>query len=331
MILSICIPSYNRGVRALHLVNELKKALDVYPNDIEIVVSNNGSVREIEEYKKISKIDNANIRYFEFEDNQQYVGNYNQVIRLSRGDFCLIISDEDSIDIDALGYYIRFLNNNPDIGMVRAKTSNNYAYQEKTEFFASGLEAVNAYFLTGTYISGAIYNRSVVTNELIDTLYNKYYLNSANRAYYWYPHLFVEALIILSNSIVKLPKLLVIEGSDSEDHEMNDEISICTYATYADRLEQAKGYFDFINDLKCSAGLIIKMSICIMERIFLLNSFFVETYKNQGIDHKNFFEIIGNGLKEIVISQKSELIIQHKDLLMEYLEALEKSYIDEYE
>lgn len=84
IVLSICIPTYNRGHRALALVSELRGLLDTYDN-IEIIVSNNGSNKHIEGYEAIEKMCIDRLRYHKFDENQYFWGNVNQVLKMAKG------------------------------------------------------------------------------------------------------------------------------------------------------------------------------------------------------------------------------------------------------
>ena len=55
MLLSICVPTYNRGKSALELATQLASLQEKYLGTIEVVVSNNGSTKGTEEYAKIKE------------------------------------------------------------------------------------------------------------------------------------------------------------------------------------------------------------------------------------------------------------------------------------
>ena len=61
MLLSICIPSHNRGHRALALVEELLQL--PYGNELEIICSNNGSDKNTEGYEKLKEIKDERFVY----------------------------------------------------------------------------------------------------------------------------------------------------------------------------------------------------------------------------------------------------------------------------
>ena len=330
MILSICIPSYNRGKRALQLVNELLPMLDEFLNDLEVIVSNNGSTIGIEEYHVIRDINIKGLTYYEFDENQMYLGNFNQVIKLAKGDFCLIVSDEDHIDSDGIRYYIGLLKNNSDIGLVRAKTSMTYSNQENNIYLKQGKEAISDYFLIGSYISGIIYNRKIVTNELIDNLYNTYKIKTDNRAYFWYPHLFVDAYVMLNSDIIKCSKLLVIEGEDNCDQLRDESTRILAYGTYEDRLRQAKGFLEFLSNQKQNDGLMLKIVTMIIDKTYVLIYTQAQTYRKFGIEYDFILEKVEEELKNMIRVIPIPIVTTNIELVDEYIEAVRESYYREW-
>ena len=133
MLLSICIPTYNRGHLALKHVQEI---LNIESQDIELVVSNNGSQVKKECYEQIKNIQDSRLNYFEFNENQGFLINLCQVIKLSKGDFCMLLSDEDGIIAENLPLYLDKIRHAPKfsgnlldnmwdtIGVIFGSTSN---------------------------------------------------------------------------------------------------------------------------------------------------------------------------------------------------------------
>lgn len=330
MILSICIPSYNRGARALNLVNELLPLLSEFEGDIEIVVSNNGSTVGVDEYSVIKDMQEENLIYYEFEQNQMYLGNYNKVIKLSRGDFCLIVSDEDHLDFEGLRFYVELLRNNPQLGLVKAKTSLNYKGQENNVYLKAGKDAISDYFLIGSYISGVIYNRSIVSNELIDKLYKMYKKQSDNVAYFWYPHLFVEATVMLAADIFRCSIPLVIEGEDQGDQLRDDSTKILAYATYEDRMKQAKGYLAYVNNIKCNDGIKLKMITMIIDKTYMLIYTQADAYKKLGVEYSDILEIITKDMKKLINNMTLPVVRNNIGIVYEYVDAINASYLREW-
>ena len=245
-LLSICIPSYNRGHRAFELVKSLLGMECVRGRDyIEIVVSDNGSTNNTEGYAQIKDITDSHVVYHRNKENLNFHGNYNTVIKLSTGHYSLLISDEDSLDEAYLEDLISMLEEIPDIGMMKARTSIQYT-NYKAGFARAGYDAIKEFYLQGNYISGTLYNRDYVTDELIDGLYALY---NDEIGYKYYPHLFVEAFVLNLADFYFFDKCLVIEGESEEDKPIEEDVSVLPFSTWESRTEQLVGYLRLIHDI----------------------------------------------------------------------------------
>lgn len=247
MLLSICIPTYNRGHRAYALVKELLEKIDLKEDAYEIILSNNGSDKNTEGYEKLKKIKDSRFHYYEFSKNMRFWRNYNEVVKKSNGDWCLLISDEDNIIIDNLNYYIDIIKKYKNLGIIKG-AGKSYHF-EKEIYALSGSDSIEAFFLRGNSLSGVIYNRKIVTNELIDYLAEKYKEN--NLAYYFASNI-----------------TLIDEGDAIDDQEsyQNEEIRLPAYCTYESRLKQFKGFVNVIADIKTSEAMKFKCFMLLIDK-----------------------------------------------------------------
>lgn len=325
MLLSICVPTYNRGKHALELAKELEEIWKKYPNDVEIIFSNNGSTKETEEYKKLSEMSSEHFIYFEFSENKNYVGNYNQVIRLAKGDWALLVSDEDHIEIENLDKYLNIMRNHPEASLIRAKADLNYAHITGGEkCYKAGNDAINAYFLSGNYISGIIYNRRFLSNEVIDKLEKDYLFDSDNKAYYSYPHLFVEGLLSLVGDILICGDILIHEGDPVSDQIKDSSANVSFYAGFEERLEQTKGYFEFVEKLKCSNTQKVPMITRILDKTIWLLVIVKDKYLQDGFDWNQIADIVVNELADMILMSNMDVIKLDRQGFLGYLDELKK-------
>ncbi len=292
-LLSICIPSYNRGHRALDLVRSLLQMSCICQrDDIEIIVSNNGSAVHTDEYEIIRNIPDDRLVYNRFEENIQFYGNYNEIIKMSKGHWCLLISDEDSIDEDALSELIGLIEKAPDIGIIKARTSNQYK-DLTSGSFRSGDEALKKFYLTGNYISGTIYNRNYVTDELIEGLKSLY---EGDEGYYYYPHLFVEGYVLNKADFCGFGRILVTEGDDEGDMPKAQNVSVPVFASWESRIRQLDGYYKLIRDLNIDDDrkqLMFMMAVC---KTIALIGLVKAKYLNTGADWDDIYVTAGNAI-----------------------------------
>ena len=264
MTLSICIPSYNRGARALELVKSLLRLADLYEGELEIVVSNNGSSVGVAEYEQIASLQNKYPRYHCFEENQHFVGNFNYVVKMSHADYCMLLSDEDTVDEEALKYYMKSLPDIKEVGIVRAFTKLNYNWLPE-QFFSAGFWAIKSYYMVGNYVSGIIYNRAFLTDEVIDELWNRYGEKGGpdevkNTAYFYYPHKFVDAYLLAAHPIWIDSRVLVIEGREENDMPMTADAQH-VYATWDARFSQMCGFREQIEDMDVTDDVRVQMYV----------------------------------------------------------------------
>ena len=111
MLLSICIPSYNRPDSLFQLL----KSVDASSNLIEIVIAEDAApLREVvrskvQEFKDIS---NYEIHYHENAHNLGYDANLRNLIELAKGEFILFMGDDDLFKPGALDNFLIFLQSN---------------------------------------------------------------------------------------------------------------------------------------------------------------------------------------------------------------------------
>lgn len=115
---TIGIPTYNRA--DLYLRMALESALDqTYPH-LEVVVSDNGSTDGTQAY--VTGIKDDRIRYFRHEAVLTPNGNFNFCLDQARGDYFILLHDDDFIDPDFVSECIKVVQSHPGVGVIRTGT-----------------------------------------------------------------------------------------------------------------------------------------------------------------------------------------------------------------
>jgi glycosyltransferase involved in cell wall biosynthesis len=296
ILLSICIPSYNRGHRALELVKKLLN-MQTGRESIEILCSNNGSTQNVEGYDELRKIKDSRFRYHEFSENRQFLGNINQLIKMSDGQFCMIISDEDMINEEQFGSFLFLLREHPELGLVKAETSDQMDKEKEKEYISAGREAIDAFYMTDYYVSGITYNRKIITNELIDNYAKRY---EGSTAYLFYPHIFYDTVVLLEKDIYHSNAPMILKGEEEQDIpgiQVGKNAVIPTYGTYENRLEQMHGFVDFIADLNTSVDLKFQMFAITCQKTALLISAQKNKYQNGDSDWNEIMKQVSKRMK----------------------------------
>jgi glycosyltransferase involved in cell wall biosynthesis len=114
-LVTIGIPTYNRG--AGYLRQTLDSALaQTYPR-LEIVVSDNGSTDCTPQM--MGDCHDPRVRYFRQDPPVRPNDNYNFCLAQARGDFFLLLQDDDQIDPDFATACLEAAGGRPEVGVVR--------------------------------------------------------------------------------------------------------------------------------------------------------------------------------------------------------------------
>ena len=179
IVLSICIPTYNRS----NLVSERIKELISCPSpEIEIVVSDNASTDGTQD--AVKKIKDPRIKYYRNDENLGYPANILKLAERATGDFLLYISDEDRVAVEAIPWILNAIKTNKNIthiagsigweGARRKKILK--AYEDK--ILKSGYDSLTKLFWDYSHGSGIILKR-----EALDLKRAKKYLGTALEPY----------------------------------------------------------------------------------------------------------------------------------------------------
>lgn len=280
VLLTIAIPTHDRGNLVLkHLENLL---LMEYDAEIEIAISKNGTTFYQQEYKQIEKIPDARIKYKGYDKELFYVQNWENVIQMSNGKFVLLVSDEDNVVISNLEHYLKLLDENDELALVRSKTLQQYAHITESNYYKKGNEAFLAGFLAQNYISGAIFSRDKFLNANIDFWDTKY---KDNTFYYYYPHQWWQVIMSFLGDYAVDNLCLIEEGesvvyNEQINYGLNGKKELCeavehellVVSTYESRIAQFKAALDLIEEYKLNDDLIVQtLAMLINKTIYLMD------------------------------------------------------------
>lgn len=320
ILLSICIPSYNRGHRALENIRHLVKS--EFDNEIEFVVSNNGTKNNTKEsYHEITKINDSRIIYHEFSYNQGMAPNFCKAVDIASGKYILLLSDEDFIDLSKLKLLMNILKaSNEEYSIIRVK-SDKQGLVPYIGITDKGKESLRNYILTSNYMSGNIYNREV----LMEMELTKYIVeNLDNEACNYYPHMVWDFFVAQNRKVLGLDLVLVNEGTaEKTNFELtkisNNKKEIPYYASFEGRLGQHIGFFEVIKTLE-----IVKEDFSFLRElyqrlcnktIFLLNLsisvYYSETEEDIDFQKKKAYEVMKKCLDDIYLDKN---FLYYKDL-----------------
>ncbi len=263
-LLTIGIPSWNRGGRALQLVEKLQTL--PFDAELEILVSNNGSDLHVEEYHKIRDMEDSRLSYFESAENRKFHGNVETVLKKAAGRWILLLSDEDMLDFTLLPEYMEKLERYQEkVAVIRPGSG--HFYRDLEEKYAyKGEEAILAFSMGNNYMSGVTYNRKYMTQELVEHLEKALGDNYSYRAY---THMIFDWYMCLAGDFYRYRPSLVMEGE--AEGPGDDKTGSLTYNTFENRIRQHFAYIDILNKmegvedrLKLTLFLTISGKLCVL-------------------------------------------------------------------
>lgn len=107
IILSICIPTYNGGIRLEKLVRQI---LGSDRNDIEVAVTDNCSCDDTVE--RLKKINDMRLCVYENTINTGALENGIHALENANGKYAMLLLDRDIVQMKCLDEYVRFLKEN---------------------------------------------------------------------------------------------------------------------------------------------------------------------------------------------------------------------------
>jgi glycosyltransferase involved in cell wall biosynthesis len=326
ILLSICIPTWNRGHRALESIKELMKLK--YDSEIEFLVSNNGSKKTAEYYDEIETLSHSDSRitYFKFESNKGFFKNICNVLEIASGKFILLISDEDMVVNESLPEYMALLKNNTTLGVLRSRTKKFYSHIKNDLYIKAGDNAVSNFFLTDNYISGIVYNKEIIKKyNLTNFLTN----NENNFSCSIYPHMWLDSSILVHADFMQKATLLCIEGTAELQSQTNDEpeitpeedkflmlaklYNIPPISYYQSRIEQHISWVDLINKLPLNnskSRISLYMQLCLKTNFLtsIVKDIYIKADYNLDKIYDEIYDCCINGISKLNIDLDEDII-----------------------
>ena len=199
-ILSICIPTYNRGTFAYEAAMRILSAYR--GDDIEVVVSNNCSQDNTDEL--LSQICDPRLSYYSNEENLGAAFNTHLSFLRAKGKFAYLTSDEDDIIIEQIPYLISYFKDNPDTAIFIG--GGNLKYTKKRfpdAVFTDPFDALMAIAFQTRYMTGLILNQKYYSEKLSSVSYEE-----SPKIWDAYSFMYAMALLCCCGPVVTSSKLL---------------------------------------------------------------------------------------------------------------------------
>lgn len=174
IILSICVPTYNRSFYLRRLLFSLLPQCNNLSECIEVIVSDNSSSDDTEilcdSYSKRIK----NFTYYRNVDNVGADKNIVNLCRYASGRFIWIVGDDDYLADGALGYVLALLANQNDIDFVylsplpHVDGSVYIAKECRYDLYHDALDIIKLVGVNVTFLSAVIVNRRFIPFDVLE-------------------------------------------------------------------------------------------------------------------------------------------------------------------
>ncbi len=137
MILSICIPNYNRGKYLNNCLNSILLAKSFSSLKFEICISDNGSKEDILSIINFYKKKGLKINFKRNSKNLGFGSNFYKVVKMAKGEFIWLIGNDDLLYIYALKKLEKLFNKNKNIDFFFINSSNlnsKFVFKHKQPF-----------------------------------------------------------------------------------------------------------------------------------------------------------------------------------------------------
>ena len=113
MLLSICIPTYNRPISLANCLNSFYQQKKINKNDFEICISDNCSKQNITKVIKPFK-KKLNIWFSKNKKNLGFAMNVLKVSLMAKGKFIWFLGDDDLVVNNSINYLLKLIKLNKD-------------------------------------------------------------------------------------------------------------------------------------------------------------------------------------------------------------------------
>lgn len=224
VFLSILIPSYNRGNKALEAVREICSA--GYDSEIEIIVSDNGSVLYPSEYQAIRDMQDTRVRYYRNDCNMGFLENVMRLLDMAEGEYAILSSDEDVMMVSNLSHYLNLFKKNKACGVFRTSGMfGNFPAPLEEDLQFSGIKAIIK-GVNDNYMTGTCYDMSLVRQLKLTEFIRKH---KDNVMVEHYPHCVINLKLALTSDVLacgKPPLWFAGDPGEAADGTAPDDISL---------------------------------------------------------------------------------------------------------
>jgi glycosyltransferase involved in cell wall biosynthesis len=316
VLLSICIPTYNRSRTLAETLSEL---ISFKNTEIEIIVSDNSSPDETQEV--VMSFKDSRIRYFRNEKNIGVVKNIIKSLEIANGKYLLLISDEDSVYLDnVLNAIYDNYDREPSLilgGVIGY--DNHFLYKFKKRFFSVSFNTFRTLTWHSTAISGLIFLKKDIDFPFIISEVKKSSFGLSG----FYPHnLIINTILLKGEVYTKDSTFIKIRADEPDQIEFLNDFP---FVHYDNIFLTYKIKVDFIN-LKTKFSWIKKVQLIKKEYIQSLYTLLAyqrlytdKPYQKYKTNLEDNYDEISPKLKTVMVGMKNYVVNLNALIFQKYL------------
>lgn len=287
VFLSILIPSYNRGAKALTAVKEICRS--DYDSEIEIIVSDNGSTMGVQEYQEIRDMQDSRVRYHRNEYNMGFFENFMKVLEMAQGKYAIYSSDEDIMLIESLSHYLNVFKKSNNCGIFSTSgIGRNFPVAQEQAIRVLDRKE-NGYGVNHNYMTGLGYNMMLIRKVGAIEFMREH---AENTMAVLYPHCVLNLKLALESNMVLCGKPVLWYEGEPEEVDGIDTKSIKPYMTIDSREKQCVDITKLYVDVGFRGTLLCDFYIKSCWKFFWLLYVAVEHYTSYYKEHNITWEDI---------------------------------------
>jgi len=184
VLLSFCLPSYNRPER---IGNIIKQIITSQSDEIEIIVSDNNPISN-QTQEIVKKIIDPRVKYFRNKKNIGFDLNILKAIERASGEFIFLQMDEDDIEMESIPWILKIIKENENISQLCGSIGDKRPFRDASYLKVTKIKPRRFEdIIRERYIANKNYSRRKFRYKFGDKFY-KQGEESLKALLFYYPH-----------------------------------------------------------------------------------------------------------------------------------------------
>ncbi len=244
IIISFCVPSYNRAEMTVLMVDSI---LRYQGDDIEVIVTDDASPDNT--IQKLNKIRDKRLRIIENKNRLGGAGNMVESLRYSRGKYSFVAFSREEVDSNTISDLVDFLKDSKYSIVYCGEDQKN---RDNVEY-RKGVQALGKIAYKSLHPTGMVFRTDCLNQSL-----KKYKADSCGEKFGFFPHDFIAADLAIKGNILLYNKKVrirvkenYIKNSKSDNSAVNEKNKIIWF--YPDgRIRQFEKHVIHLSELEIS-------------------------------------------------------------------------------